>query len=29
VYDKVTLKFKGKSPKTEGEPNRWTLGCPT
>jgi len=29
VYDKVTLKFKGKSPKTEGELNRWTLGCPT
>ena len=29
VYNKVTLKFKGKSPKTEGELNRWTLGCPT
>ena len=26
VYNKVTLKFKGKSPKTEGELNRWTLG---
>jgi hypothetical protein len=29
VYNKVMLTFKGKSPKTEGNLNRWTLGCPT
>jgi hypothetical protein len=29
VYNRVTLTFKGKSPKTEGNLNRWTLGCPT
>jgi hypothetical protein len=29
VYNKLTLAFKGKTPKTEGNLNRWTLGCPT
>lgn len=30
VYNKLTLAFKGKSPKkTEGSLTRWTLGCPT
>jgi hypothetical protein len=29
VYNKLTLAFKGKSPKTEGNLTRWTLGCPT
>ena len=28
VYNKLTLTFKGKSPKTEGSLTRWTLGCP-
>ncbi|MGH2902484.1 MAG: hypothetical protein ACRDK7_02660 [Solirubrobacteraceae bacterium] len=29
VYNKLTLTFRGKSPKTEGNLTRWTLGCPT
>ncbi len=29
VYNKVTLKFKGTAPKSQGELNHWTLGCPT
>jgi hypothetical protein len=29
VYNKLTLAFKGKSPKTESNLTRWTLGCPT
>lgn len=29
VYNKLTLAFKGKKPKTEGSLTRWTLGCPT
>jgi hypothetical protein len=29
VYNKLTLTFKGKGPKTDGSLTRWTLGCPT
>ncbi len=29
VYSKVTLEFSGRAPKSQGELNRWTLGCPT
>lgn len=29
VYNKVTLEFKGTAPKSQGEENHWTLGCPT
>jgi predicted secreted protein len=29
VYNKLTLKFNGRAPKSQGELTRWTLGCPT
>jgi predicted secreted protein len=29
VYNKLTLQFKSRAPKSSGELNRWTLGCPT
>ena len=29
VYDKLTLRFTGRQPKSAGRLKRWTLGCPT
>jgi hypothetical protein len=29
VYNKVTLKFTGRAPKSAGHLKHWTLGCPT
>lgn len=29
VYDKLTLKFTGRAPKSVGRLKNWTLGCPT
>lgn len=29
VYNKVTLKFTGRAPKSAGRLKNWTLGCPT
>jgi hypothetical protein len=29
VYNKLTLRFTGRAPKSAGSLTRWTLGCPT